>query len=175
MFIKRLAEAGINKKVWLYLFRHTALTNVEKELGSSITEIYGNWIKGSPIRNRYIHLANSDQRDAILRRYGIIKDSSSLLELKVCYRCQYKNEPDAKVCKQCGLILDPKFKEQVYQDNRNKLKEIEKFGRLEELVNELVNRFIGSSSSGGINGINSINNNINRINNINNVSYSNSQ
>ncbi len=65
MFIERLAkEAGINKKVWLYLFRHTALTHYEKELGSSITEIYGNWVKGSSIRNRYIHLASSDQRDA---------------------------------------------------------------------------------------------------------------
>ena len=34
MFIKRLArEAGIKKRVWLYLIRHTALTAVEKEFG----------------------------------------------------------------------------------------------------------------------------------------------
>ncbi|MEM4284646.1 MAG: hypothetical protein QXR25_07275 [Candidatus Nitrosocaldus sp.] len=62
VFLKRLAEvAGIRKRVWLYLIRHTALTHVEKEYGSSITEIYRNWRKGSPIRNRYIHLASSDE------------------------------------------------------------------------------------------------------------------
>ncbi|MEO9365048.1 MULTISPECIES: hypothetical protein [Candidatus Nitrosocaldus] len=33
-------EAGIRKRVWLYLIRHTALTHVEKEYGSSISDIW---------------------------------------------------------------------------------------------------------------------------------------
>ncbi len=48
VFIKELARvANISKKkdVWLYLFRHSALTEYEKTYGSSITEVYGNWIK----------------------------------------------------------------------------------------------------------------------------------
>jgi Site-specific recombinase XerC len=69
IFIKQLAKvANIKKDVWLYLFRHLALTEYEKIYGSSITEVYGNWVKGSPIRNRYIHLANSDQHYAVLKR-----------------------------------------------------------------------------------------------------------
>ncbi|SPC34088.1 protein of unknown function [Candidatus Nitrosocaldus cavascurensis] len=40
--------------------------------------IYGNWRKCSPIRNRYIHLASSDQREAVLRRYGLIRDDSNI-------------------------------------------------------------------------------------------------
>ncbi len=66
IFIKELVRvSGISKKkdVWLYLFRYSALTDY-KLYGSSIIEVYGNLVKGSPIRNRYIHLANSDQHNA---------------------------------------------------------------------------------------------------------------
>jgi len=42
-FIKELAKvAGIRKDVWLYLFRHSALTEYKKTYGSAITEVYGN-------------------------------------------------------------------------------------------------------------------------------------
>jgi len=117
VFIKELAKvAGISKKkdVWLYLFRHSSLTEYEKTYGSAITEVYGNWVKGSPIRNRYIHLANSDQHNAVLKRYGILDNNNSnsnttILEPIRCHRCNTINEPTAKVCYNCSLILDKRF------------------------------------------------------------------
>ncbi|MEM4364991.1 MAG: site-specific integrase [Candidatus Nitrosocaldus sp.] len=147
-FLKRLAEvAGIRKRVWLYLIRHTALTHVEKEYGSSITEMYGNWRKGSPIRNRYIHLANSDQREAVLKRYGLLKEgdnssnSNSIIEPKRCYRCNTLNEPNARICKHCGLVIDPRYAMQIHSEREGKIKELEeRLARVTAIVEELLRR-----------------------------------
>ncbi|MCS6768583.1 MAG: site-specific integrase [Candidatus Nitrosocaldus sp.] len=153
-FVKRLAvEAGISprKRVWLYLIRHTALTHVEKQFGSSITEIYGNWRKGSPVRNRYIHLATSDQREAVLRKYGLLKkeednnsnnsSSSSIVEMKRCYRCSNLNEPTARICRYCGLILDQRYALQLKNERDQKIKELEdRLARITEIVEELLQR-----------------------------------
>ncbi|MEM4611671.1 MAG: site-specific integrase [Candidatus Nitrosocaldus sp.] len=148
-FVKKVAEvAGIRKRVWLYLIRHTALTHVEKEYGSSITEIYGNWRKGSPIRNRYIHLASSDQREAVLKRYGLLKEgdnssnnSNSIIEPKRCYRCNTLNEPNARICKHCGLIIDPRYAMQIHSEREEKIKELEeRLARVTAIVEELLRR-----------------------------------
>ncbi|MEM2919418.1 MAG: tyrosine-type recombinase/integrase [Candidatus Nitrosocaldus sp.] len=146
-FVKKVAEvAGIRKRVWLYLIRHTALTHVEKEYGSSITEMYGNWRKGSPIRNRYIHLASSDQREAVLKRYGLLKEgdnnsSNSIIEPRKCYRCNTLNEPNARICKHCGLIIDPKYAMQIHSEREEKIKELEeRLARVTAIVEELLRR-----------------------------------
>ncbi len=143
IFIKELAKiANIRKDVWLYLFRHSALTEYEKTYGSSITEVYGNWVKGSPIRNRYIHLANSDQHYAVLKRYGILdsnnSNSNTILEPIRCYRCNVINEPTAKVCYNCSLILDKRFALELSkkEDEAKKVAE-DKMKMLEYEVKEL--------------------------------------
>ncbi|MEM4275694.1 MAG: site-specific integrase [Candidatus Nitrosocaldus sp.] len=156
VFLKRLAEeAGIRKRVWLYLIRHTALTHVEKEYGSSITEMYGNWRRGSPIRNRYIHLASSDQREAVLKRYGLLANNNSsngsnsngsIIEPKRCYRCNTLNEPNAYICKYCGLILDTRYAMQRKREEEGKreeerIRELEdRLAKVTALVEELLRR-----------------------------------
>ncbi len=141
--VKDLAKAAnIKKRVWLYLFRHTALTHVEKEFGSSITEQYGNWRKGSPMRNVYTHLANSDQKDAILKKHGIKeKSSNSMINFRICYRCNTRNEPNARICKLCGLILDKEYANSIKSNEKAKIKELEeKIEKLTMLFNELSKR-----------------------------------
>ena len=45
--IKRTRDiSGIKKRIWPYLFRHTALTEYSKKLGN-VAKIYGNWSRGS--------------------------------------------------------------------------------------------------------------------------------
>jgi integrase/recombinase XerD len=167
MFVKELAKvAGIKKKkdVWLYLFRHSALTEYEKTYGSAITEVYGNWVKGSPIRNRYIHLANSDQHNAVVKRYGLLdsKNSSSsnsnnnntILEPIRCYRCNAINEPTAKVCYNCSLILDKRFalelskkEEEARKEKDDKVKMLEsEVKELRVVIEELARRLKGSNN-----------------------------
>ena len=109
-FLRILAKArkksGIKKKVWPYLFRHTALTEYSKKLGN-IVKIYGNWSVRSNALTTYEHLANSDQEEAVLTLHGIKKESKeeSILFFKICPSCKQKNTQDKSHCIHCGQIL----------------------------------------------------------------------
>ncbi|HET6516870.1 MAG TPA: site-specific integrase [Nitrosopumilaceae archaeon] len=105
--IKKAREkAGITKRVWPYLFRHTALTEYSKKLGN-IAKIYGNWSKDSDMLSHYEHLASSDQQDAVLKLHGLKKDDeqNSILFSKVCPDCKQQNSSDKSHCIRCGMGL----------------------------------------------------------------------
>ncbi|MDE1840236.1 MAG: hypothetical protein KGH87_10010, partial [Thaumarchaeota archaeon] len=112
--IKKAAQmAGIKKRIWLYLFRHTSLTMYSKKLGN-LVKLYGNWSKSSNMLSRYEHLASSDQEDAILKLHGLKKqaDSESILLSKICPSCKERNSSDKSHCMKCGTILSKKLAQQ---------------------------------------------------------------
>ncbi|MDE1764328.1 MAG: site-specific integrase [Thaumarchaeota archaeon] len=114
--VKKSAQAaGIKKRVWAYLFRHTSLTLYSKRLGN-LVKLYGNWSRGSNMLSRYEHLASSDQEDAILNLHGIKKqdDSRSILFSKVCHNCKEKNSSDKSHCTKCGLVLSQRLAQQGF-------------------------------------------------------------
>lgn len=98
--------SGIKKRIWPYLFRHTALTEYSKKLGN-VAKIYGNWSSSSNMLAVYEHLANSDQEDAILKLHGLKKDdtSKSILFSKSCPNCHKQNSSDKHHCIECGKEL----------------------------------------------------------------------
>lgn len=109
--IKQAREkSGIKKRVWPYLFRHTALTTYSKKLGN-VAKIYGNWSRGSNMLAVYEHLANSDQEDAILKLHGLKKEDAnkSILFSKVCPYCHIQNSSDKHHCISCGKELSEEF------------------------------------------------------------------
>jgi integrase/recombinase XerD len=109
--VKRSAEkAGIKKRIWLYLFRHTSITEHVKRLGR-VAAIYGNWSPRSKMLQKYTHLADSDQEDAILKLHGLKKEdnSESILFSKICPHCHQGNSADKSHCSNCGTILSKKL------------------------------------------------------------------
>ncbi|PJC51259.1 MAG: hypothetical protein CO032_00520 [Nitrosopumilales archaeon CG_4_9_14_0_2_um_filter_34_16] len=98
--------SGIKKRIWPYLFRHTALTEYSKKLGN-VAKIYGNWSSSSNMLAVYEHLANSDQEDAILKLHGLKKDDThkSILFSKSCPNCHEQNSSDKHHCIRCGKEL----------------------------------------------------------------------
>lgn len=106
LIIKAREKAGITKRVWPYLFRHTALTEYSKKLGN-IAKIYGNWSKDSDMLSHYEHLASSDQQDAVLKLHGLKKDDdqNSILFSKICPGCKQQNSSDKSHCIRCGMGL----------------------------------------------------------------------
>ena len=119
--IKRSAEAaGIKKRIWTYLFRHTSLTMYSKKLGN-IVKLYGNWSRGSNMLSRYEHLASSDQEDAILKLHGIKKedDSKSILFSKACPSCKEKNSAEKSHCTRCGSALSKRLVQELEARKKN--------------------------------------------------------
>lgn len=123
---KSTQMAGIKKRVWVYLFRHTSLTMYSKKLGN-IVKLYGNWSKGSNMLAKYEHLASSDQEDAILKLHGLKKqnDSESILFSKICPTCKEHNSADKSHCTKCGTILSKKLAQVREAKKQDKIKQIE--------------------------------------------------
>ncbi len=113
--LKQAAEkAGITKRVWLYLFRHSRITLASTKLTySQMCHVFG-WKQGSDMPQFYVHLAGDDRDEAFLKMNGLENKNGSHSENTVyvpivCSRCKRNNSPDAKFCNGCGLAFDLKY------------------------------------------------------------------
>ena len=110
MRIKRTAKkAGIQKRVYNHLFRHTSATEKSEILTSAQMCEYFGWTQGSTMSQIYVHLSGRNLDDTLLKAYGISKDNSpkekDLAPIK-CPRCGTVNGATGKFCNKCGAALD---------------------------------------------------------------------
>ena len=149
--IKNLqVESGIKKRIWAYLFRHSAITEYIRLLKSpQLVKRYGNWSKNSNMINRYEHLADSDQEDAILKLHGLKKEEGgkvSMLFSKICPSCKERNSADKSHCVKCGEIISKKLAQERESGKQDDMKKLEKrFGsaitELQEAILEQQRKF----------------------------------
>jgi integrase/recombinase XerD len=149
--IKNLqVESGIKKRIWAYLFRHSAITEYVRLLKSpQLVKRYGNWSKNSNMINRYEHLADSDQEDAILKLHGLKKEDeskASMLFSKICPSCKERNSADKSHCVKCGEIISKKLAQEREAGKQDDMKKLEKrFGsaitELQEAILEQQRKF----------------------------------
>lgn len=107
--IKKAAmRAGIDRKVWLHLLRHSRCTMVSSKMSDAVMRKVFGWSDKSDMPSHYTHLTDEHVDDAILRMYGIKKiDVKGNEELRavVCPRCGLKNSP-SNYCGACGFALN---------------------------------------------------------------------
>ena len=109
--VRRLVEkAGIKKRVYHHLFRHTRVTHllVNKQINEAQAKVYFGWVPNSTMLSEYSHLISNDVNKAILAMHGIKtgKEKESLFKPKQCPRCETINSKEARFCQSCGSILD---------------------------------------------------------------------
>lgn len=108
--LSQLSKKALGRHVNPHLLRHSRATYLVKNPNVSeavICALMG-WRPGSPVMQRYIHLAGTDVEEAILTMHGVTeltKEQGSSLKPKVCLRCQHENPADAKFCAYCSLSL----------------------------------------------------------------------
>jgi hypothetical protein len=138
-----IVRAGLKKRVWFHLFRHTRGTQASKLLTSPQLCALMGWRQGSKMPSVYIHLAGEDidEAQAIMNGVGIVRGNESKLEPLICTRCNYANSAVAKFCNKCGLVLDTKTmfeldkaKDKIYMFLEKLLQNPEKLTRLIELA-----------------------------------------
>ena len=105
--IKKIAKrAGIKKRIYPHLFRHTRATRLLAKVPESIGAKYMDWVNGSKMVGVYVHLASEDVDEAILKMYGIKANNNNKdLEIKQCPRCLMVNPATSRFCSRCGLPL----------------------------------------------------------------------
>ena len=110
MMKKAATRAGITKRVYPYLTRHSVITRNANKLTRSQQERISGWRPGSDMPAVYEHLSDSDIDDAILKANGMEPkdDAKSGPEVQKCPRCELINSPYQKYCGRCGSALDIK-------------------------------------------------------------------
>jgi len=141
-------KAGITKRVWPYLFRHSRITSASKNLTySQMCHVFG-WKQGSDMPQFYIHLAGDDRDEAFLKMNGLeavnnCRSETTVYVPTVCPRCKRNNSPDAKYCNGCGLAFDLKYAVEVDQrkeDMKEKIQMLsEELAKSPEIVDKLLN------------------------------------
>jgi integrase len=110
-------RAGIKKRVWLYLIRHSRITPASKVLPHALLCATAGWKQGSRMPSVYIHLAGEDVDEAqcILSGTAKVEKKDEQLKPIVCPRCLGKNPPGSKFCSTCGAPSDLKTAFQLDQ------------------------------------------------------------
>jgi integrase/recombinase XerD len=102
-------KAGIKKRIYPHIFRHSRATHLANHLTEAQMKQYFGWIQGSKMASVYVHLSGRDVDDAILKCYGIVKQDHQIqndpLKPRSCDRCHKINPPTNEYCDRCGMPL----------------------------------------------------------------------
>ncbi|MCX6681837.1 MAG: site-specific integrase [Methanoregula sp.] len=103
-------ESGIKKKISLYLFRHSRITNLlQQEYPESAIKLQAWGNLRTPMLATYAHLDGSYMDNVMLGRAGIVqtekKKKSEALKVEQCPQCHAINAPGARFCMICGRSL----------------------------------------------------------------------
>jgi len=151
--IKKTAKrAGINKRVYPHLFRHTRATYfaIVKKWSEKELRLWFGWKHNSDMPNRYVHFAQEQVNKKYIREMGVFdedeeeqnKEDEKLLELKTCSNCSKKNPITATYC-ECGFPLDMKeFSKhnKIVSETDNIMNELFSDKEFKDLVKEFLKR-----------------------------------
>ena len=83
------------------------------------------WVHGSRMTQTYVHFVR-DQDNAILKAYGIAVKEERLIESQkpsLCPRCKEPNDPKARFCWKCGIILDKTLTEMKLKEEAKQIED----------------------------------------------------
>lgn len=127
-------RAGIKKRVYPHLFRHSRATYLAKHLTEAQMKDYLGWTQSSKMAAIYVHLCGRDTDLAMLKLNGIRVEEEkkeNKLQPKICPRCHTANEFLNKFCKICGMVIDEHEKEEI-------MKQDLKRSQIDDIMNDLV-------------------------------------
>lgn len=101
------SRAGINKRIYPHLFRHTRATEFAKRnMPSYLMNRFFGWSKDSNMASVYTHSCSKDLIEAVSRAYGdktpIQIETSTLADVE-CPRCHSLNPQNYTYCSQCQM------------------------------------------------------------------------
>ncbi len=123
---KTLKRAGIRRRIYPHLFRHTRATILASRVTEAPLEAQMGWVHGSRMTQIYVHLSGRDQDKAILKAYGIEVQDEAPIESDrpvKCPRCGEPNDKAARFCWKCGMILDKTLTENKIRDEAKEIED----------------------------------------------------
>ena len=135
-----LKRAGITKRIYPHLFRHTRASILASRVAEAPLEAQMGWVPGTKQMATYVHLSGKQTDMAILKAYGVEVHEAGVTEPKPvnCPRCGELNPSEGSYCRKCWLpltieaTLDLKEKEDHIQ------KELENRGMINPQVKAII-------------------------------------
>lgn len=116
-------KAGIKKRVYPHLLRHSRATYMASIMREASMKQYFGWTQSSRMAETYIHMSGQDTDNAILQACGIKVEEKQIakdMKPKLCIRCNSTNPVTNVVCGICGLPLDQKQAEKIITNQTQK-------------------------------------------------------
>ncbi len=114
-------RAGIEKRVYPHLFRHTRATHLSKVMSDQEMRLFFGWTRQSNMPSYYSHLSGKDVDDKILILNGIKpaeNDKAPVILTVKCYKCGEFNGMENRFCWKCNTPLK--------QDSIDKVEKVRK-------------------------------------------------
>lgn len=115
-------RAGVNRRVWPYLLRHSAITADRFKLSSAAKKVYYGWRPTSDMEGFYTHLRADNVNEAIAQSVGKLPKKEEQFKARTCPRCNAENPPGKDFCLRCNGILTERglqIKEKELTENQN--------------------------------------------------------
>ncbi|MDG7038331.1 MAG: tyrosine-type recombinase/integrase [Nitrososphaerota archaeon] len=110
LILKRIARsAGIQKRVYPHLFRHSAATRDSSYLSDRELILKYGWAGDSSMPATYVHMNPSMLDDKLLSVYSgqKIEPQKPKFAPIICPRCGFQNTPGTRFCGRCSTPLNP--------------------------------------------------------------------
>ena len=122
------AKAGITKRIHPHLFRHTRASILATQITEAPLESQMGWIHGSKQSQTYVHLSGDQQKNAILKAYGLLKENKQLdTDLKACPGCGQQIPLNADYCPFCYVQFPNGGQQTISQLQTGLMLELDKF------------------------------------------------
>ncbi|MEM1532111.1 MAG: tyrosine-type recombinase/integrase [Nitrososphaerota archaeon] len=126
--LKTLAKrAGIKKRIYPHLFRHSRASHLANILTEAQMKEYFGWKQDSEMAAVYVHLSGRDLDKALLRASGMpIEEDLEVKEFRLimCQRCKEQNSPGISFCRRCGAPLDLKVALELDEKKNSEIAEL---------------------------------------------------
>ncbi len=122
--MRAVKRSGIKKRIHIHLFRHSYASRYAEVLSEGVLKAQLGWTGSSRMAQKYVHLSNYQQRNAILKANGLEPEEKTLkgAELKICQRCGEKNPSTSSYCFRCWFPLTTEAALKL-QENQNKIED----------------------------------------------------
>jgi len=113
-------EAGIKKRVYPHLLRHSRFTHLSRKMTDTELMILAGWRTRS-MCDVYNHLSMRDVEDKLLKIHGVKPEErpkESPLAPRTCPRCREANPATNRFCARCGAVLDLRTAVQLEEARR---------------------------------------------------------
>ena len=135
-----LKRAGITKRIYPHLFRHTRASILASRVAEAPLESQMGWVPGTKQMATYVHLSGKQADEAILKAYGVEVQDNGIVEPKPvkCPRCGESNPSDGNYCRKCWLPLTIEATLELKEKEEHIQKELEKKGMVSPQVKALI-------------------------------------